>query len=105
LLLGRDHLLLLLLGGGGGCSSRSLTAFAASVLSLVGRSHRCMKRSQLAHHLLIEVGLVRVHSLRMLAQIVKTRELLSAVTAEWPFASVFPVNRSCIISNSVSDER
>ena len=84
LLLGRDHLLL-----GGGCSS--LTALSTRVLRLVSGSHRGMKCGQLAHHLLIEILLVCMYSLRMLTKIVKTRELLSAVTAERSLASMFSI--------------
>jgi len=52
-----------------------------------------MKRGEFAHHLLVLLLLVSMDSLGMLAQIVKTRELLSAMTSERMFTSVFPLQK------------
>ena len=52
-----------------------------------------MKRGEVAHHLLVLLLLVGMDGLSMLAQIIKTRELLSAMTSERTFASMFPLQK------------
>jgi hypothetical protein len=67
------------------------TALAAMLGGLVGGSHRCMQRRELAHHALVGLLLVCVNRLRMLTKIVEARELLSAMTSERTFAGMLPV--------------
>jgi hypothetical protein len=64
------------------------TALAALLGGLVGGSHGGVQRRQLAHHALVGLLLVSVNGLCMLAEIVETRELLSAMTSERTFAGV-----------------
>ena len=52
-----------------------------------------MERSEITHHTFILVLLVGMDSLRMLTQVIEARKLLSAVTRERTFASVFSVER------------
>jgi len=85
-------LLLLLLSRRRGSRSRviSLSTFTAGHASLIGSCHRGMERSKIPHHLLVLLLLVSMDGLRMLTQIIKTRELLAAMTSERTFARVFP---------------
>jgi hypothetical protein len=69
------------------------TAFASLLGGLVGGGHGGVQGRELAHHTLIGVLLIGVHSLSMLAQIVETRELLSTMAGERTFAGVLPVCR------------
>jgi hypothetical protein len=48
-----------------------------------------MQARELAHHGLVELGLVRVYGAGVLAQVVEPRELLGAVTGEGALAGVF----------------
>jgi hypothetical protein len=50
-----------------------------------------MKRGKITHHLLVLLLLISMDSLGMLTQVVKARKLLSAVTSERAFASMFPM--------------
>ena len=75
-------LLLLLLG--------SLLTLCSCGGSFVRRCHAGMQSSEIAHHLLVELLLIGVNGLGMLAEIVKSRELLGAVATERALASVFP---------------
>lgn len=68
----------------------SLATFTAGHASLIGSCHRGMKRSKIAHHLLVLLLLISMNSLCMLAQIVKTRKLLATVARERTLARVFP---------------
>jgi hypothetical protein len=52
-----------------------------------------MKRGEVAHHLLVLLLLVSMDSLSVLAQVVKTRELFPAMTGEWTFPSMFPLQK------------
>ena len=67
----------------------SLTAFITGS-RLCGGSHIGMQRSQIAHHLLVLIGLVSVNGLSMLTKIVKTGELFSTMTSERAFTGMFP---------------
>lgn len=51
-----------------------------------------MKGGEIAHHLIVLLGLISMDSLSMLAKIVETGELLATVAGEWTFASVFTVS-------------
>jgi hypothetical protein len=64
------------------------TALAALLGGLVGGSHGGVQRGKLTHHALVGLLLVSVNGLCMLAEIVETRELLSAMTSERTFTSV-----------------
>jgi hypothetical protein len=75
---------------GGRCSS--LTTLAAGGTSLIGSCHSGMERREVTHHLVVLLLLIRMNSLSMLAEVVKTRELFPAMTSEGTFTSVFPVS-------------
>ena len=66
-----------------------LTAFITGS-RLGSGSHSGMQRSQIAHHLLVLIGLVSVNGLSMLTKIVKTGELFSTMTSERAFTGMFP---------------
>ena len=66
------------------------TAFSTLLSSLVGSSHRGVKRGKLSHHALVGILFIGVNGLSMLTKIVETRELLATMTSERTFASVFP---------------
>ena len=82
---------------GGLGSTTTTTAFAAwaaaaaAAAGLVGGCHGGVERGEVAHHLLVLVLFVGVDGLGMLAEVIETRELLAAVTAEWTFTGVLPV--------------
>jgi len=61
--------------------------------NLVRSSHGGVQRGQVAHHALVLVLFVGVHSLRVLTQVVKTRKLLGAMARKRTFTSVFPAAR------------
>lgn len=69
------------------------TAFAALLGSFVGGGHCGMQGREVAHHTLISVLLIGMNGLRMLAEIVEARKLLSTMTSERTFASVLPESR------------
>jgi hypothetical protein len=48
-----------------------------------------MQRSQFPHHLFVLLGFIGVDGLRMLAKVVETGELFTAMAAERTFACVF----------------
>ena len=56
--------------------------------------HGSMQGGELAHHTLVGVLLVGMHCLRMLTQIVETRELLSTMAGERTFTGVLSVERT-----------
>ena len=49
-----------------------------------------MEGGELAHHSFVFVLLVGMDSLRMLAEVIETRELFAAMAREGAFAGVFP---------------
>ena len=78
-------------GGLGPTTAFAAWAAAATAAGLVGCCHGGVERGEVAHHLLVLVLLVGVDGLGVLAEVVETRELLAAVTAEGTFTGVFPV--------------
>jgi hypothetical protein len=88
-----QRFILLRLGRGQVGRGHCLTTFATGSTSLVSSGHGGMKRGEVAHHLLVLLLLVSMDGLSMLAQIIKTRELLSAMTGERTFASMFPLQK------------
>lgn len=68
----------------GSTTAGSLRAFRCG-------SHRCMDCSKVPHHCFILLLLVRVNCLSMLTKVVESGELLSTMTSERAFSSVFPV--------------
>jgi len=67
------------------------TTFAALLGSLVGGCHCGMQGRELAHHALVSLLLIGVNGLRMLAEVIEARKLLSTMTSERTFASMLPV--------------
>lgn len=61
----------------------------ARVTCLVSSGHSGMKRGQIAHHAFVLFLLVCMDRLCMLAQIVESRKLFSAMTSKRTFSSMF----------------
>ena len=90
--------------GGDGClcgSGRggSLCALSAGRGALGCGGHAGVQRGEFVHHAVVLVLLVCVDSLRVLTEVVETRELLAAVARERPLASMFPAQRGTCVSN------
>jgi hypothetical protein len=67
-----------------------LSAPLAAVLTgLVGCGHGGVERRKFSHHSFIGLLLIGVNGLSMLTKVIETRELLSAVTTERTFTSMF----------------
>ena len=81
------------LRGGCGCGSLLVRTLPARVGGLVRSGHRCVEGGEFAHHHFILLLLIGMHGLGVLTQIVESRKLLTAVTSERPFASMFATKR------------
>lgn len=82
----------------------SLAALAARGAALGGGGHGRVEGGELGHHALVLVLLVGVDGLGMLAEVVETGELLSAVAGEGPLAGMFP-GGTLISTTSRADAR
>lgn len=77
------------------CIGGAPSFLCGAILGLcVGGGEAGVEAGELLHHGLVLVRLVGVHCLRMLTQVVETRELLATVAAEGPLSRVFSARNS-----------